>query len=45
MHEMKRVQEANMQPGLSDEQRRKNAADIMAKFAQCMGLDGSDDSY
>ena len=45
MHEMKRVQEINMGANISDEQRRKNAADMMAKFAQCMGLDGSDDEY
>ena len=40
---MKRVQEINKnQPGITDEQRRKNAEEIMIKFAQTMGI-GEDD--
>jgi hypothetical protein len=35
MQEMKRVQEINKnQPGITDDQRRKNAEEMMMKFAE-----------
>ena len=39
MQEMKRVQEMNKnQTGLTDEQRRKNAEEMMLKFSKIMGI-------
>ena len=36
---MKRVQEINKnQPGITDEQRRKNAEEMMIKFSKVMGI-------
>jgi hypothetical protein len=43
MQEMKRVQEVNRYTeGITDEERRKNAEQMMIKFAQAMGI-GEDD--
>jgi hypothetical protein len=43
MQEMKRVQEMNKNTaGLTDEQRRKNAEEMMLKFSKIMGI-GEDD--
>lgn len=44
MQEMKRVQEMNKNTaGLTDEQRRKNAEEMMLKFSKIMGIGEDDD--
>ena len=48
MQEMKRVQELNKNTtGLTDEQRRKNAEEMMLKFSKIMGIgeDEEDDEF
>lgn len=46
MQEMKRVQETNKnQIGLTDEQRRKNAEEIMLKFSKIMGIGEDEDDF
>ena len=46
MQEMKRVQETNKnQTGLTDEQRRKNAEEMMLKFSKIMGIGEDEDDF
>lgn len=46
MQEMKRVQETNKnQTSLTDEQRRKNAEEMMLKFSKIMGIGEDEDDF